>query len=164
MKRQWMNERHGSQDPALEVLTSLDYDYLSSEDEESMRSGLLSPLLIDVLKKQLMKINSYTYNGKVYRYDENIIDRAIRDLDVDLSEGLTKVNEKIYHMLLYGKSYEVFLEDGNRQSFNLYYIDWNDVVNNSFHVTEEFVMQRLDGRDTIRVDIVTFINGIPMGI
>lgn len=164
MKRQWMNERHGSQDPALEVLTSLGYDYLSSEDVESMRSGLLSPLLIDVLKEQLMKINSYTYNGKVHRFDENIIDRAIRDLDVDLSEGLTKANEKIYHMLLYGKSYEVFLEDGNRQSFNLYYIDWNDLENNSFHVTEEFVMQRLDGRDTIRVDIVTFINGIPMGI
>ena len=164
MNRSMMNERYGSQAPALEVLTSLGYEYLSQDEAESMRSGFLNPLLIKVLKEQLMRINHYTYNGKTYRFEESVIERAIRDLDVDLSEGLVKANEKIYQMLLYGKSYEVFLEDGNRQSFNLYYIDWDNLENNTFHVTEEFVMQRLDGRETIRVDIVTFVNGIPMGI
>ncbi len=63
-----------------------------------------------------------------------------------------------------GRSYTEFLPDGSKKSFTIQYIDWNNIENNVFHVVEEFVVERMDGRGTVRPDIVLFVNGIPFGV
>src|SRR5690625_7588677 len=63
-----------------------------------------------------------------------------------------------------GRSYEEFTKDGNRRSFNINFIDWENFDQNVFHVTDEFQMERERSDKHIYPDIVLFINGIPIGV
>src|SRR5690606_20061918 len=48
--------------------------------------------------------------------------------------------------------------------FTLLYIDWKNIHNNVFHVTEEFSVMRSTSKDHYRPDLVLFVNGIPLCI
>src|SRR5690625_1641209 len=109
-------------------------------------------------------MNTYEYKGEEYPFSDNNLDKAVRDLDIPLTEGLVHTNEKIYDLLMLGKSYEEFTVDGNRRSFNINFIDWENFDQNVFHVTDEFQMERERSDKHIYPDIVLFINGIPIGV
>ena len=78
-------------------------------------------------------------------------------------DGLVRTNERIYDLLSLGRSFEETIK-GNTKSYTLNYIDWNNIENNVFHVTEEFEVECVDGRRDRRPDIVLFINGIPFAV
>ncbi len=159
------NELDLSQKPALEVLESLGYIILKTDEAELMRSSRYSVILEDVLKVQLQKINEFEYRGKFNRFSEKNIEQALLDIDEPLADGLIKTNEKIYNTLLLGRSYPevVSIEDGAR-SFNLNFIDWLHPENNIFHAVEEYSVEREDGQSSVRPDVVLFINGIPFAV
>ena len=165
MIKQSYDELNISQTPALELLERLGYTILKSNDAESMRGNLYNVILKPILKKQLQSINKYDYKGKEHKFSENNIQKAIQDIDVALTDGLIKTNEKIYDLLTLGKSYEERVSeiDGVR-SFNMNYINFNEPEQNVFHAVEEFTVERADGQGHIRPDIVLFINGIPFGV
>ncbi|MDT9757008.1 type I restriction endonuclease subunit R [Heyndrickxia coagulans] len=158
------DERYISQVPAIEVLQKLGYQYLSKEETERMRGNLHHVLLTTVLEEKLKELNSYEYQGQIYQFSESNIRQAIRDLDEPLTNGLVKTNEVIYETIMNGRSYTEFLPDGSKKSFTIQYIDWNNIENNVFHVVEEFEVERMDGRGTVRPDIVLFVNGIPLAV
>ncbi|MED1489728.1 type I restriction endonuclease subunit R [Bacillus smithii] len=158
------DERYISQVPAIEVLQKLGYQYLSPEEAEEMRGNLHHVLLTTVLEEKLKELNSYEYQGQIYQFSESNIRQAIRDLDEPLTNGLVKTNEVIYETIMNGRSYTEFLPDGSKKSFTIQYIDWNNIENNVFHVVEEFEVERMDGRGTVRPDIVLFVNGIPFAV
>ncbi|MGG3677575.1 type I restriction endonuclease subunit R [Heyndrickxia faecalis] len=158
------DERFISQVPAIEVLQKLGYQYLSKEETERMRGNLHHVLLTTVLEEKLKELNSYEYQGQIYNFSESNIRQAIRDLDEPLTNGLVKTNEVIYETIMNGRSYTEFLPDGSKKSFTIQYIDWNNIENNVFHVVEEFEVERMDGRGTVRPDIVLFVNGIPFAV
>ena len=158
------DERYISQVPAIEVLQKLGYQYLSPEEAERMRGNLHHVLLTTVLEEKLKELNSYEYQGQTYQFSESNIRQAIRDLDEPLTNGLVKTNEVIYETIMNGRSYTEFLPDGSKKSFTIQYIDWNNIENNVFHVVEEFEVERMDGRGTVRPDIVLFVNGIPFAV
>jgi type I restriction enzyme R subunit len=155
------NEQSISQTPAIEVLQRLGFTPIPPEEAEQMRGNLHNVLLKDVLEAKLRELNDYEYKGKTHSFSDLNIQQAMRDLDEALTDGLVKTNEKIYDSLLLGRSYSENLSDGSKKSFSLQYIDWQNIDNNAFHVIEEFSVERQDGRDTIRPDIVLFVNGIP---
>lgn len=158
------DERYISQGPAIEVLQKLGYQYLLPEEAERMRGNLHHVLLTTVLEEKLKELNSYEYQGQIYNFSESNIRQAIRDLDEPLTNGLVKTNEVIYETIMNGRSYTEFLPDGSKKSFTIQYIDWNNIENNVFHVVEEFEVERMDGRGTVRPDIVLFVNGIPFAV
>ncbi|MED4943167.1 type I restriction endonuclease subunit R [Heyndrickxia coagulans] len=158
------DERYISQVPAIEVLQKLGYQYLSPEEAERMRGNLHHVLLTTVLEEKLKELNSYEYQGQIYNFSESNIRQAIRDLDEPLTNGLVKTNEMIYETIMNGRSYTEFLPDGSKKSFTIQYIDWNNIENNVFHVVEECEVERMDGRGTVRPDIVLFVNGIPFAV
>ncbi|MEK4876020.1 type I restriction endonuclease subunit R [Bacillus sp. FSL W8-0102] len=158
------DERYISQGPAIEVLQKLGYQYLSKEEAERMRGNLHHVLLTTVLEEKLKELNSYEYQSQIYQFSESNIRQAIRDLDEPLTNGLVKTNEVIYETIMNGRSYTEFLPDGSKKSFTIQYIDWNNIENNVFHVVEEFEVERMDGRGTVRPDIVLFVNGIPFAV
>ena len=117
--------------------------------------------------KQLQKLNGFEYKGTEYPFSAKNIARAIDDLDVLLNEGLVTANEKISDQLLLGNSYSEELIDGVKESFSLHNIDYQNPENNVFHVTEEFVVDRVNQQERIktrRPDLVLFVNGIPFGV
>ena len=164
MSHQEYTEEGVSKEPAIKVLEKLRYIRISPVEAKKMRRNHYNVLLKSILKQKLNELNSYTYRGEIYSFSEKNINQAISDLDEDLTDGLVKTNEKIYEMLLFGRSYTELLEDGTKRSFTLQFIDWKHPEHNDFYLVEEFYVEGMDGKHTARPDIVLFINGIPFGV
>lgn len=158
------NEDSISKYPAIELLKKLGYIYISPEECAVERGSKYDTVLKNILRDQLIKLNGYTYANKERKFSSANIERAIEDIDEPLTDGLIKTSEKIYDMLLLGRSYAENLGDGKILSFNLKYIDWDNFENNVFHVTEEFSVDNIDRSKNARPDIVLFINGIPFAV
>jgi type I restriction enzyme R subunit len=158
------NEYNISQQPAIELLKAIGYQYIPAKQAEVMRGTIYKFLLRDVLEQKLKELNSFTYKGVTTFFSEQNIRQAIQDLDEPLTDGLVKTNEKILETLLLGRSYKEKLPDRSKKSFSLRYIHWDHPANNVFHVVEELVVERMNGQDTVRPDIVLFVNGIPFGV
>ena len=157
-------EVNASQKPAILLLQAMGYSYISPEDCEKQRGSRYHVLLKDILRGQLRKLNRYSYAGAENEFSAANIERAMEDLDEPLTDGLVRTSEKIYDALLLGKSYPETVGEGRMLSFNLKYIDWENLQNNVFHVTEEFAVDSRDKQHNARPDIVLFINGIPFAV
>lgn len=157
-------ELNASQRPAIELLESMGYTYISPEDCEKQRGSKYHVLLRDVLRGQLRRLNRYAYAGVENEFSAANIERAMEDLDEPLTDGLVRTSEKIYDALLLGRSYLETVGEGKMLSFNLKYIDWDNLQNNVLHVTEEFAVDSQDKQHNARPDIVLFINGIPFAV
>ena len=142
------------------------YKFITKEDNLIFRENKTSSVLLKkILIERLYTINSYEYRGQNYKFSANNIAKAIDDLDVTLNEGLIVANEKITNHLLLGTSYEENLDDGTKKSFSFKYIDFENIDNNHFFVTEEFIVDRANQNEIIktrRPDLVLFVNGIPL--
>ena len=157
-------EVNASQKPAIALLQSMGYTYISPEDCEKQRGSRYHVLLKDILRGQLRRLNRYSYAGAENEFSAANIERAMEELDEPLTDGLVRTSEKIYDALLLGKSYPETVGGGKSLSFNLKYIDWEHPENNLFHVTEEFSVESQDKQHNARPDIVPFINGIPFAV
>ena len=156
-----LREREISQNPAIELFEKLGWKYISPQECLEERGDYYNCLLKNVLKNKLSEINSYEYNGKINKFSNFNIEKAINDLDIPINEGLNAVSEKVYNLLTLGKSYEESVED-RKLSFDLKYVDWDNYENNVFHVTDEFYIEGNNKENNTRIDIVLFVNGIPL--
>lgn len=157
-------EDHISQIPALQFLQNLGYIYLSPAEVDEQRGKNSKVILEKVLEQQLHRLNRFEFKGTQYPFSHNNIYKAIQALqDFSLKDGLITTNEKVYDLLTLGKSMEENIQ-GDLKSFTLKYIDWANPLNNVFHVTEEFSVERVGTVETYRPDIVFFVNGIPFGV
>jgi len=164
MKNDAYLEDNISKYPAIELLKKLEYTYISPEECEAQRGGLYNVILKDILRSQLEKLNSYTFGGKEYKFSNENIQRAVDEIDEPLADNLVVSSEKVYNDIMLGRSYPETLPDGRTMNFNLKYIDWDDITNNVFHVTEEFTVHSADRQHDTRPDIVLFVNGIPFAV
>lgn len=160
-------EDHISQVPALQMLMKLGYTYLSPAEAERLRGGKTSNVLLeDVLRKQLKEINAektISSTKSTYISDANI-DKGIQILkNLPMNEGYIAACEKAYNLLTLGQALEQSV-DGDKKSFTLQYIDWKNIGNNVFHVTEEYSVMRSTSKEHYRPDLVLFVNGIPLCI
>ncbi len=148
-----------SQKPALEFLKKLGWSYISPKEAEQERGNILSNVILEnILQKQLQKINAFEYKSKEYDFSQSSIQSAINALKNVSDEGLVKTNEHIYDLLTLGKSFIESIQ-GDQKAFTLRYIDWENIENNVFHVTDEYVLEGIKSQR--RPDIVLFVNGIP---
>jgi type I restriction enzyme, R subunit len=159
-------EDHISQIPALQMLVNLGYTYLSPAEADRQRGGkTTSVLLEDVLRKQLKEINSIRVSTtKTSIFTDDNIERGILALkNLPMNEGYIAASEKAYNLLTLGQALEQSV-DGDKKSFTLQYIDWKNISNNAFHVSEEFSVMRSTSKEHYRPDLVLFVNGIPICI
>ena len=154
------------QTQAAEVLQKLGYTLLSSEECHRERGGRYNVLLKDILRAKLRELNVFEYGGTKYRFKPANIERAIDELNVSIDDagGLIKASEKIYDAMLLGRDFPETLSDGRTLSFNMRYIDWENIENNIFHVTREFSVSNAAGDGGAMPDLVLFVNGIPLGV
>lgn len=150
-----------SQIPALALLRLIGWDYLSPDEISRLRGGRKSEVLLtSVLRERLERLNGFEYRGRRHSFTEGAIQDAVNELAGQMDDGLVKTNEKVWDLLRFGKSVPQSV-DGSRQSFTVRYIDWENPVNNVYHVTEEFEVEAAGTTETRRPDIVLFVNGIP---
>ena len=155
-------EDHISQIPAIQLLISLGYQYISPEEALALRGNKKSQVLLEeVVRTQLKDINTIHRKGSEYEFSDSNINAAIIALkDLPINEGFLNSNAALYDLITLGKAMEQSI-DGDKKSHTLQYIDWETPENNVFHVSEEFSVLRTGRTDSYRPDIVLFINGIP---
>ncbi|MFC4261405.1 type I restriction endonuclease subunit R [Ferruginibacter yonginensis] len=155
-----------SQIPALQMLVNLGYTYLSPAEADRQRGSKTSNVLLeDVLRKQLKEINSIRVSAtKTSIFTDENIEKGILALkNLPMNEGYIAASEKVYNLITLGQALEQSV-DGDKKSFTLQYIDWKNIGNNVFHVTEEFSVIRSTSKEHYRPDLVLFVNGIPVCI
>ena len=155
------------QQNSINLLQRLGYKFVSREENLKLRGGKSSEVLFrEILIQKLGEINGYEYKGKRYKFSQSNVLKAVDELaGVSLNEGLMVANERITNLLLLGTSLEENLEDGTKRSFSFKFIDFENLQNNDFYVTEEFEVSRVsqsDAQKHRRPDLVLFINGIPI--
>jgi type I restriction enzyme R subunit len=159
-------ENHISQIPAIQMLVNLGYSYLSPAEADRQRGGKTTNVLLeDVLRKQLREINSIKVSAtKTTLFTDENIERGILALKtLPMNQGYIATCEKAYNLLTLGHALEQMV-DGDKKSFTLQYIDWKNISNNVFHVSEEYNVMRSTCKEHYRPDLVLFVNGIPFCI
>lgn len=157
---QIFNERPESQDRTLKVLEKLGYSIVPRSDAEAKRGSRRAVLFEDELQSFLSK-RTYPFGNETRYFSGGSISAAIRSLNIQSVAGLYAANKEISDMLCSGKSLEETLPDGTKQSFDISFIDFEHPENNTFQVTDEFEVERPNGKFA-RPDIVVLINGIPL--
>jgi type I restriction enzyme, R subunit len=153
-----------SQLPAVELLVNLGWEYLTPAEAMVLRGGKRRVVVLeDVLRSKLRDLNSFNYRGKTYPFGDAAIEAGIDVVVSVRDEGLVPTNHRIYDLLTLGRSTEQFVE-GNPINPQLRYFDWDCIENNKFQICEEFEVEREASHDTLRPDIVLFVNGIPLGV
>ena len=157
-------EDFDSKIPAIQVLCSLGWQYLSRDEAVQYRDGRLDQVVLTgVLRPWLAANARFEVKGQAHPFSEANLYEAVRRLTDEPFDGLVRTNEKIYHLLTLGTSLDQAVE-GDRKGRSLHYIDWKNWRNNVFHVTDEFVVERSKSHDTARPDIVLLVNGIPFTV
>lgn len=154
------NERPESQDRALKVIEKLGYIFISRSEAEKKRGFLNHVLFNDELEKYL-STQTYKYGEDERFFSGGSISSAIRALEVKNIPDLYTANKTVHELMCGGKSMEEDLPNGTRQSFDIGFIDFEHPENNIFQVTDEFEVERTNGKFA-RPDIVVLINGIPV--
>lgn len=163
MQNPSFQEDHSSQIPALQLFIKMGYEYLSPEEALEARNNKTASVILEgVLQEQLKRFNTAKVSSqKEVDFTDNNIDQAILALkNVAMVDGFNATAQHIYDLLTLGYSVEQNIE-GNKKTFDINFIDWENMQNNVFHVTEEFPVLRTGLKENYRPDIILFVNGIP---
>lgn len=156
------NERPESQERIIKLLQKMGYQYISRSEAEQKRKSKANVLFKDEIFNFLQN-QSFSFNGREMQFSGDSIVKAIREIDLPIANGLAMTNKRIYDLICAGKSLEQTLEDGSIQSFDIKYIDFENPENNIWQVTDEFEVERSNGK-YVRPDIVIMINGLPLAV
>lgn len=160
------NERPECQERLISFLQKMGYQYVSRSEAEQKRGSLSKVIFTDELIRFLNK-QSFRYKEYELNFSSDSIRRAVNALDASLLQGLAMASKEIYNLLTLGISVEESIVIDNdipiKQTFDLFYIDFDHPANNIWQVTEEFSVERSNGQYA-RPDVVIMVNGIPLAV
>ena len=157
-------ESISSQIPALQLLVTLGWHYLSPAEALKLRNGRTeNTILTGILDPWLRQHNHIQAKGQTLPFNHSNIAEALNRLLNQPWQNLRHNNQTLYELLTLGTSLPQTIQ-GDRKSYSLHYIDWHNPANNHYHVTDEFSLTQRHGRQHRRPDIVCFVNGIPLVI
>lgn len=156
-----ISEDAASKIPALALMMSMGWDYISPADCLARRGSVRSVLLEDSLRAWL-EAHRFDYRGHLHSLSEEGKAQVIKALtSLGLNQGLLAANESLHKHLVFGVTITEFI-DGQKHSVTVPLMNWDDISANSFEVTEEMSVERSGRTSTYRPDIVGFINGLPL--
>lgn len=158
------DEARQSQLPLVELLVNMGYEYVSSAEVMRQRGDDTGKFLLrEYAAEALGRINGYEYNDEAFTFSEKDVRDSVEELENIVFEGLVDTSRKVYNMIMPtsgGKTIKV-THEGKTSSQNFRYIDFKNPKNNTYQVTVEYVAT---GKESIRPDVVCFVNGIPFAV
>ncbi len=149
------NEYAESERPALEALQRLGWEIVDqqqtawSDPRETETSAVLEPRLRDAVDRLNPWLN------------ENNLNKAVREIQQVAGTNTMDENEQIHEKLVRHTTVEQVRGHG-KQHQTVQYVDYETPENNDFFALNQF---RVEGPvETIKPDIVLFVNGIPLGV
>ncbi|OOE93600.1 type I restriction endonuclease, partial [Salinivibrio sp. IB643] len=157
------NEQYSSHIPALATLINLGWTFLPATKCQAQRGSQRDVVLKPVLE-QVLRQRRFEFKGESYPLSEQAVDQVMREITTpSMAQGLMAANQSVYDMLTLGITVTEFV-DGKKATPTIHLIDWENLDNNQFHVTEEMEVLSAQGTHTRRPDVVTFVNGIPLAV
>ena len=138
-----------SEEPAVELLRSLGYEYAPADDLAAERESLRNVVLVRRLARTLKKLNPWLSDDNQHK--------AIRAVTNVHAASLIEANEVLYTALTHGITLKQNLGDGPT-SHTVRFFDFERPRNNDFLVTRQFQIR--GRRKTIIPDVVVFVNGM----
>jgi type I restriction enzyme, R subunit len=143
-----ITEKRDVQDQLINYLTGIGWTFIGQYDLPALRhQDETEPFLIDTLRSQLAALNGWPAGDS--RIDQIV--RRLRLLPPTL-EG----NEEYLHAL---RGHWTVYDPATQRERNVTLIDYSNLKANRFHFTEEMWFQ---DRDRRRMDMVLFVNGLPV--
>lgn len=147
---------------ALHTLINCGWQYVTRSEADQRRDGRRSiPFLETQLREDLARINRIHVGDRAYSFSESNIDAAVRRLIDRIPEGVVRANERMTDDLTLGIALPQTVGATSRE-WPFRFIDWSDWRSNTFQVTSEYTVTEAGGPQ-IRVDLVLFVNGLPLG-
>ncbi|MCL2094978.1 HsdR family type I site-specific deoxyribonuclease [Candidatus Saccharibacteria bacterium] len=167
MDGQEYDEIKQSQLPAVEMLLKMGDDkcrwqYVSTADVLKLRHGdNTRAILTDVLARNLARLNSYQLDGKEMRFSDSDIAEKVEELEHVRLDGLVETSKNVSATIMpkIGGGTIKVLIGGRYEDKSIRYFDFDNPENNEYHVAVE---HEYTDREPRRMDIVCFINGIPI--
>lgn len=157
------SEAGGAQLQALNTLINCGWRYVTKAEADQWRDGRRTlPFLETQTRADLARINRIQLDGRAHLFSEANIDAAIRRLTDRIPEGVVRANERMTDDLFLGIALPQAIGATSRE-WPFKFIDWADWRANTFQVAAEYTVCEAGG-PTIRVDLVLFVNGIPLGV
>ena len=147
------DELHLAEKPAVELLESLGYAYVSPEDLEGERASFKETILPDRLAAALKRLNPWLSATNVASAE-----KAVTQVP---AASLAEANRKIYTSLTYGIALEQDRGDG-RKSHTVRFLDFDHPDRNEWIVTRQYRV--LGSKKHVIPDIVVFVNGLPLAV
>jgi type I restriction enzyme R subunit len=142
------SERGVVQEPLVRYATEAGWTYIDPDEALRLRRGEGSPILWDIFIQRVQALNP------------GIVDHLKAE---ELGKRLCRVRPAIEGNLEaweYLKGLKTVFSEVERRERNVRLLDFAEVRNNTFHVTDEFSFT--NGTYTIRPDVAFLINGIPI--
>lgn len=141
---------------AIELLEKQGFDYIyapniAPDSENPVRKSFEDVIINDRLESAMVKINPTIEHHK--------IDEAIKQIQRLKSSELLTDNENFHLLLTEGVKVEV-QRDGITRGEIVKLIDFDDVSNNDFVVSNQFTI--VENGNNKRPDIILFVNGLPL--
>ena len=147
------DELHLAENPAVELLESLGYTYLSPEDLEGERASFRETILAERLAAAVERLNPWLSATNVAS--------AVKAVTQVPADGLAEANRKIYTSLTYGIALEQDRGDG-RKSHTVRFLDFDHPDRNEWIVTRQYRV--LGSKKHVVPDVVVFVNGLPLAV
>jgi type I restriction enzyme R subunit len=170
------NEKTLTVEPALTLLQNLGYRYLTPEEIKELRESPRSGILVQQLWTAVARLNPWI--------SEDNISQAIHAITRINATNLMEANKIAYEMLTRGTT---VLQDAGSGPVNqtVRFIDFDCLENNIYTITQEFRVQISqsgsatwfelketspeegsdeESRKYISLDIVAFVNGLPLAV
>ena len=157
------NEQHSSHIPALATLINLGWAFLPASKCQVLRGSQREVVMKSVLERVLRR-RRFEFKGESYSLSNQGVDQVMREITTpSMAQGLMAANQSVYEMLTLGITVTEFI-GGKKATPTIHLIDWDNLDNNEFHVTEEMEVLSAQGTHTRRPDVVAFVNGIPLAV
>jgi type I restriction enzyme, R subunit len=135
----------------IEQLQGLGYEYIPGSTLDSERTSHRDVVLEGRLRQAIVRLNPWI--------DENNLHKVVRMVTHISAASVMEANEKFYDMLVNYVSIQQDIGKG-KKSQTVRLIDFENPENNEFLVVNQF---KVSGpMDTIILDVVLFVNGLPL--
>ncbi|WP_312909148.1 type I restriction endonuclease subunit R [Natronosalvus caseinilyticus] len=149
------NEYAETERPALKTLAQLGWKVVDQQETgwNESRETLSSVVLEPCLRNAVERLNPWL--------DENNLNKVVREIQQTAGTSTMHENEQIHELLVRHTTVKQDRGHGKKHQ-TVKYIDYEHPENNDFFALNQF---RVEGPiETIKPDIVLFVNGIPLGV
>ena len=138
-----LSESKSVENKVTEWLSQMGYTFMSANELKKYNRLQMNAVIEPILLEKVMSINNISENDA-----KSAVETLLNNLRNPIAiEG----NEKFLNQLVDGVNMSV-----NKKDITVRFIDFNDIWNNSFIVTNQYSVQQ------VRVDICLLVNGIPL--